>query len=157
LTSFFETIKLVLHILIDIHKKNEGETVMFLARLNDEQKKAFLAIAMKIVGADYRLDPEESKMIEQMRYEMGLFQETDIPRGSIEELAKPFDTHKSQAIVLMEGIALCYSDKEFSGEEQKIMRALAIIFGISEKEATGIEDWVLDFKKLMKRTEEILV
>ncbi len=45
---------------------------MFLNKLNDNQKKTFLAIALKIVGADRRLDPRERQMIEGMRYEMGL-------------------------------------------------------------------------------------
>lgn len=128
---------------------------MFLAGLNDEQKKAFLAIAMKVIGADGRLDPRERQMIEAMRYEMGLFQETDLPHGSIEELARPFDTRRSQAIVLMEGIALAYADMDFSGEEQKILRALALIFGISEKDATEMENWVLEFNRLQKKAEEI--
>jgi uncharacterized tellurite resistance protein B-like protein len=128
---------------------------MFLAGLNDAQKKAFLAIALKIIGADGRLDPKERQMIEAMRYETGIFQETDLPHGSIEELARPFDNRRSQAIVLMEGIALAYADQEFAGEEQKILRALALIFGISEEDATEMENWVLDFNKLQERAEKI--
>jgi len=129
---------------------------MFLRNLNEKQQKAFLAIAMKIVGADGRLDPAERRVIESMRLEMGLLTETTLPTGSIEELATPFDTRKTQAIVLMEGIALAYSDNNFSGEEQKILRALALIWGISEEDATEIEKWVLDYKKLLNKAEDIL-
>ncbi len=129
---------------------------MFLNRLTAEQKKAFLAIAMKIVGADRHLDPKERLTIEGMRYEMGLWAETDIPMGSIEELAKPFDTRQSQVILLLEGIALAYVDEEFHGEEQKILRALALIFGFSEKEATDIENWVLRFNELQKQAEAMM-
>jgi uncharacterized tellurite resistance protein B-like protein len=128
---------------------------MFLTMLNQEQKKAFLAIAMKIIGADGRLHPKERQMIEAMRFEMGLFQETDLPHGSIEELTQPFDTHRSQAILIMEGIALAYADSDFSGEEQKILRAMALIFGISEKNATEMENWVLEYNKLQEKAEEI--
>jgi uncharacterized tellurite resistance protein B-like protein len=129
---------------------------MFLAGLNEQQKKTFLALAMKLIGSDGRLDPAERNLIEQMRIEMGLLQETDLPQGSIEELAEPFDTRRSQSIVLMECIALAYADQELSGEEEKILRALALIFEISEENATEMENWVLDFKKLQKRAEEIL-
>lgn len=129
---------------------------MFLNRLTAEQKKAFLAIAMKIVGADRHLDPKERQTIEGMRYEMGLWAETDIPMGSIEELAKPFDTRQSQVILLLEGIALAHVDEEFHGEEQKILRALALIFGFSEKEATDIENWVLRFNELQKQAEAMM-
>jgi hypothetical protein len=89
---------------------------MFLNRLTVEQKKAFLAIAMKIVSADRRLEPKERQAIEAIRFEMGLWTETDIPRGSIEELAKPFDTRQSQVILMLEGIALALTDEEFHGE-----------------------------------------
>ena len=129
---------------------------MFLNRLTVDQKKAFLALAMKIVGADRRLDPKERQTIEGMRYEMGLWTETDIPRGSIEELAKPFDTRPSQVILMLEGIALALADEEFHGEEQKILRALALIFGFSEKEATAMEKWVLRSKELQKEAETMM-
>ena len=129
---------------------------MFLNRLTIEQKKAFLAIAMKIVGADRRLDPKERRTIESMRVEMGLLTEIDIPMGSIEELAKPFDTRQSQVILMLEGIALALVDEEFHGEEQKILRALALIFGFSEKEATAMENWVVRSKELQKEAETMM-
>lgn len=129
---------------------------MFLARLSEIQKKTFLAIALKIIGSDGVLDPNERRMIELMRFEMGLFTETDLPEGSIEELAAPFDTRETQSILLMESIALAYADQDLSGEEQKILRALALIFGISEQDATEMENWVLEYKKLQDKAEAIL-
>jgi hypothetical protein len=129
---------------------------MFLNRLTDEQKKAFLAIAMKIVGADRRLDPEERRTIESMRFEMGLFNETDIPMGSIEELAKPFDNRQAQVIVMLEGIALAFVDEEFHGEERKILRALALIFKFSEEDANAMENWVLRYKELHKEADDMM-
>jgi len=129
---------------------------MFLSNLNEEQQLAFLSIAMKIVGADGHLDPKERRMIEAMRFEMGLLNEAKLPQGSIEELAKPFDNRKAQTSVMLESIALAYSDNDFSGEEQKILRALALIWGISEDDATEMENWVLDYNKLAKKAEEIL-
>jgi uncharacterized tellurite resistance protein B-like protein len=125
---------------------------MFLNRLNQEQKKAFLAIAMKIIGADGQLDPKERQMIEGMRYEMGLFSETDIATGyvSVEELAKPFDTRESRTILMLESIALAYADEKMHGEEQKILREMALIFDFSEEQAAAMENWVLRYKELLK-------
>lgn len=130
---------------------------MFLNNLTPEQKKAFLAIAMKIIGADGVLDPRERQMIEAMRYEMGMFTETDLPGKyvAIDELAKPFDTHKSQTIVMLESIALAYADEEFAGEEAKILRELALIFGFSEEEANAMENWVERYRGLIKEAGEM--
>jgi hypothetical protein len=123
---------------------------MFLNMLTEAQKKAFLAIAMKIIGADGLLDPRERQMIEGMRYEMGMWDETDLPKGSIEELAEPFDTRQSRVILMLESIALAYVDEEFAGEEEKILRALALVFEFSEEQATAMENWVLRYKDLIK-------
>ncbi|MCK5058918.1 MAG: hypothetical protein KAT34_19890 [Candidatus Aminicenantes bacterium] len=121
---------------------------MFLNNLTEEQKKAFLSIAMKIIGADGILETRERKMIETMRYEMGLYNETDLPKGDIEDIAKAFDTRKSRVIVMLEGIALAYADEDLGEEEQKILRALALVFEFSEEEATAVENWVKRYKDL---------
>ncbi len=124
---------------------------MFLNQLTLEQKKAFLAIAMRIIGADGVLDPRERGALESMRYEMGLFTETDLPKGYIEDLVKSFDTRKSQVILMLEGIALALADEEFAGEEQKILRELALLFKFSEEEADAMENWVMKSRDLQKQ------
>lgn len=121
---------------------------MFLNSLTQEQKKAFLSIAMKIIGADGILETRERQMIETMRYEMGLYNETDLPKGEIEDIAKIFDTRKSRVIVMLEGIALAYADEDLGGEEHKILRSLALIFEFSEDEATAMENWMKRYKDL---------
>ncbi len=74
----------------------------------------------------------------------------------MEVLAKPFDTRRSQSILLMELISLAYADTEFSEKEKKVLRALALIFDISEEDATEMENWVLEYNKLLGKAEEIL-
>jgi hypothetical protein len=128
---------------------------MFLNELTLEQKKAFLAIAMKIIGADGLLDPRERLMIESMRYETGLWNETDLPKGTIEELVQPFDTHRSRVIVMLESIALVYADEEYAAEEAKILRALALMFEFSEDEAKTMDDWVRRYKSLLKEAADM--
>ena len=130
---------------------------MFLNNLTIEQKKAFLAIAMRIIGADGILDPRERQMIEAMRYEMGLFTETDLPGKyiSVEELVKPFDSRKSQIVLMLESISLAYADDEFASEEAKILRELALIFNFSEEEATAMENWVQKYRDLIKEAVEM--
>lgn len=123
---------------------------MFLSSLSKEQQKIFLAIAMKIIGADGILEPRERLTIEAMRYEMGLFTDTDLPKGELEDIVKPLDTRKSRVITMLESIGLAYADEDLGKEEQKILRALALLFGFSEEEAGNMEDWVLRYRKLMQ-------
>ncbi len=126
---------------------------MFLNSLTLEQKKAFLALALKLIGADGVLDPRERTMIEGMRYEMGLYSETDLPKGYVEDLAKPFDTRQSRVIVMLESIAVALADEEMAGEEEKILRELAILFEFSEEDATAMEKWVLRYIDLIKEAK----
>ncbi|MCU0285589.1 MAG: TerB family tellurite resistance protein [Acidobacteria bacterium] len=130
---------------------------MFLSRLNLDQRKAFLALSMKIIGSDGAFEPRERQLIEAMRYEMALFTETDIPKGyvSVEEMAKTFDTRQSQVILMLECIALAYSDEMFHEEEQKILRELALIFNFTEAEATAMENWTLRYKALVKEAVDM--
>lgn len=129
---------------------------MFLGRLNEAQRKAFLAIAIKLTGADGRLDPRERVMIEAMRHETGLWTETDLPKGDMEDIAKEFDTHESRVIALMESIAIALADEDLAKEEENILRELARIFDFTEEKATAIENWVMNFKKLSKEAEDLI-
>lgn len=124
---------------------------MFLNNLTLEQKKAFLAIAMKIIGADGVLEPRERTAIENMRFEMGLWNDTDLPSGYIEDIAKYFDTRKSRVVVMLEAVALAYADESMAGSERKILRELALIFEFSEDEATRMEQWVLQHKEMINQ------
>jgi len=129
---------------------------MFLNLLNDEEKKYYLAIAMRIVNADGKFSSEEIQMINSIRLEMGLVNETELPVGSIEVLAEPFKSERSKKIVLLEGTLLAYVDGKFSGSEKKILRALALIFEIPEETALVIEDWVKKFVDLQKEVKNII-
>ncbi len=129
---------------------------MFLNLLNEDEKKHYLAIAMRIVNADGKFSFEERQMIDSIRLEMGLVNETELPAGSIEALAEPFKSERSKKIVLLEGTLLAYVDGKFSGSEEKILRALALIFEIPEEKALIIEDWVKKFIDLQKEVKNII-
>jgi len=129
---------------------------MFLNRLTIEQKKAFLALALKIIAADGQLDNRERQAIEAMRYEMGLWTDTDLPVGSVETIANAFNSQESRAVALIESIAIAYSDQEMAEEEKQIIRELAIIFDFSEERATELESWVLRYIDLQKEAEKLI-
>lgn len=129
---------------------------MFLNRLNPEQKKAFLAIAIKLSGADGRLDQRERIMIESMRYEMGMWSDTDLPTGSIEQIATAFDSYNTKIVAMLEAIAIAYADEEMAGQEKNILREMARIFNFTEEKATTLEQWVLRFIDLQKEAEHMI-
>ncbi len=129
---------------------------MFLRDLNQEEKKAFLSLAFKIIKCDGCLAQEEKERIEEIRVETGLFTETELMDKSIEELVNIFSSKESKKSALIEAVRLAYIDGEYDNQEQKILRAMALGFGFNEKEAMEIENWVLDLNKLIEKGKEII-
>ncbi len=129
---------------------------MFLNQLQDEQKKAFLSLALKLIQADGVTDPREEMIFLAMRQEMGLWQETQLPQGSVEKLSAPFADKKSQRIVILELLGLVYADERFQEQEQRLLRGLANLFEISEEDATKIESWALRQIQLTREAHELL-
>lgn len=129
---------------------------MFLHQLQEEQKKSFLALAIKTIAADGVKDPREENAILAMRREMGLWAETRLPQGSVEELAAVFDDQKSQRILMMELLGLVYADEKYQRQEQRILRGLAKLFGLEEEEAGRMENWVLRQMELNREAAGLL-
>ncbi len=129
---------------------------MFLGRLNPMQQKAFIALALKMVKADGRFDKRERQLIENFRYETGLYTEVVLPDGTVEELAQNFDTREARKIVMIESVALAYVDGECCDSERVILRALALSFDFSEQEAAEIEAWVLRHREIIMNAEVII-
>ncbi len=126
---------------------------MYLSKLTDDQKLAFLSIAIKIINADGILDKKEQNAINMMRLEMGLIDEAKLPTGTLEETVSVFDSNISKIHTFIEWLSLAYADNNFSGEEQKLLRGIAILFGFDEAKATELENWVISYRELIKKVD----
>jgi uncharacterized tellurite resistance protein B-like protein len=52
---------------------------------------------------------------------------------------------------MLELLGLVYADDRFVAQEQKLLRGLANLFGISQETADEMETWVLQHKEHMTR------
>ncbi len=129
---------------------------MYLNKLSDEQRLAFLSISQKLINADGILDRREQNAIDMMRIEMGLYEEAKLPTGSIEDIVSVFDSKSSKVYSFIEWLALSYADNNFSGEEQKILRAIAVLFELNESKATELENWVISYNDLIKKVDSFI-
>ncbi len=94
---------------------------MYLNKLTDDQKLAFLSISLKLINSDGILDRREQNAIDMMRIEMGLIEEAKLPTGSMEDILSVYDSNNSKIYSFIEWLALAYADDNFSGEEKKII------------------------------------
>lgn len=116
---------------------------MFLSTLNIEQQQAFLGLAHLFVGADGRLAPQEKAMLDVMKAEMSLPEDTEVPTDDLPNLLKPFDSKPAKVAALLEIIGLGYSDNDFHPQESVLVKSMAEGFNVPEDEILQMENWVL--------------
>jgi uncharacterized tellurite resistance protein B-like protein len=127
---------------------------MFLYNLTNNQKKAFLSLAKRLIAADGRLAKEEMILLSLMAKEMDIVTEEEMSKKNLPELLKEFDTRKAQVSILLELIYLCYIDNEFRIEENEFMQNIISMFGVSQEEMLTFKNWVLKYLSLMKEANE---
>jgi len=115
---------------------------MFLHLLNDDQQKAFLALANQFIQSDNVLADEEHNLLELMYAETGQSFETELPEGDVSALLAAFDTRQARAAVLLELIGVGHADDAFQPEENAFVRRVAESFGVSQGDLDRMEDWV---------------
>jgi uncharacterized tellurite resistance protein B-like protein len=115
---------------------------MFLHLLDEDQQKAFLAVARQFVEADRNLSEGEQNLLELMVAEMGLDFDMELPSGDLDTLLQAFDSRQVRAAVLLELIGVGHADEEFHAEESKLLQEIAGKLDVSEAELREMEIWV---------------
>lgn len=115
---------------------------MFLNRLIDEEKLAFLELAHYIARSDNTFSLTEKDIINNYCIEMQI--------ENIDFDEKSFDIYntlgkvtnkKSQKIVLLEILALIYSDNFLHEEERKVLEKIIEEFNLNYHLATVYGEW----------------
>lgn len=105
---------------------------MFLGNLTEEQKPHFLSLAAAVVLADGVLGEAEVTMLEQYKQEMALPPSADISTEPVSQAIEAFQsasvTVKKQ--IVFELLGLSYADNDYSPEEEKLLREIALGLGL---------------------------
>lgn len=125
---------------------------MFLANLEDKEKRAFLNLAQILIASDGILNENEIVMVEQYKQEMNLHISSN---ESWEEDEKSIAVFKNSSVkvqkqIIFELVALACADKEYAAAEhtllKKINNALGLQGGFIQEckilveEVTGVYD-----------------
>lgn len=115
---------------------------MFLNRLEEEEKVAFLELAHYIARSDNNFSEDQKSIITKYCMEMQL--------KDIEYNAEEFDiyntldkihNHRSRKIVLLEIMALIYSDDFLHEEERKVLEKLLEVFDLNYNLSIVYTQW----------------
>jgi len=130
---------------------------MFLNRLSSEEKVAFLELAHHVARSDKDFSEDQKNIISHYCYEM------EIEDISYDE--ENFDIHKTlsvvtnpkkQKIILLEIMALIYSDNILHTEEQKILDILIETYEFNSTLSIVYGEWTKAILALHVQGEALL-
>jgi len=125
---------------------------MFLGLLGKEEKIAFLQIAHHMARSDGDFSDKQKEIIATYCYEMGIDDiEYDENNFNLDLILKTIKNRESQRIVLLEIMALVYSDNILHEEEEKILNHMIDIFGFDKNISNLYGEWT---KAMLALTEQ---
>ncbi len=115
---------------------------MFLNRLNDEEQVAFLELAHYLARSDNNFSVSEEDIINNYCVEMQIENiEFNVNKFDIYNTLGKIKNKKSQKIVLLEIMALIYSDNFLHEEERKVLEKILEEFNLNYHLATVYGEW----------------
>lgn len=115
---------------------------MFLNRLKQKEKVAFLELAHYVARSDGNFCEEEESIIKTYCYEMQInnidYSEEDF---DIERVLSVFVNDSSQKVLLLELMALVYSDEMVTYQETEIINIICKCFDINDLTMKMYAEW----------------
>jgi uncharacterized tellurite resistance protein B-like protein len=130
----------------------KGVHVMFLTKLQQEEKEAFLELAYLMAAIDGNLSVFENPVISKYQKEMDL-EDYHIKGLAIEDILKVFKEERSKHIVLTEILRLVYSDGIVHENEQESINLIKEHFGFDADKYATFKDWIVGIKELANYPE----
>ena len=124
---------------------------MFLASLNLEQRKNFLGLAQEIlVVDDGHIDQHEETYLRGLCSEMSLSmsEKVSVDKSKLRDVFKEKEEKK---ILLMELVALCYSNKDYHEEQDEFTDKICALIDMPTEDLRAIERLFLEFNKVQDR------
>ncbi len=111
---------------------------MSIAIFSNTQKKAFMALARKMIFADDLVDFAESEAFIKLKERLGVseFEEMD---GDLETLLSNFELSMEKETVLEELLVVSNVDREYSDEERAFIKEVSGMMEIDEKTVEKLE------------------
>ncbi|MDW3208053.1 MAG: hypothetical protein R8L07_21155 [Alphaproteobacteria bacterium] len=122
---------------------------MFLNELSDPQKKMFMALAKRMVLADWRLEDHEKAAIERVEAELGQSLDVDPKDLMTNDNLTVLDTPRAKRIVLYELLVLAQADLKIDASERHVFDDLGDELKISQDIMDRLEALSADGYSLM--------
>ncbi|NMM44314.1 hypothetical protein HH303_07480 [Rhodospirillaceae bacterium KN72] len=122
---------------------------MFLNELTDPQKKMFMALAKRMVLADWQLEEHEKTAIARVEAELGQSLDVDPQDLMSNDNLTVLDTDRARRIVYYELLVLAHADLKIDASERHVFDDLAVELKISQQIMNQLETLSADGYSLM--------
>lgn len=129
---------------------------MYLEKLNYEQRKIFLSLSKEVLTADdSKIDYLEESYLRHLCQEMSLSfnDEMSIDKRNLEEY---FSKIIDKKIVIMELIALAYSNNEYHINQKVYIEEISNYLGFDKNILSEIEFLIEDFFKFQSKLNNFI-
>ena len=130
---------------------------MFLNRLNQEEKVAFLELAHHIARSDGDFADEEKAIIQTYCFEMQIDDiEYNEANFDIKQILDKFQDKSRQKILLLEIMALIYSDGYLDESEQSVIDDIVAYFSFDKTLVKIYAEWTKSILAISNQGELLL-
>ncbi len=131
---------------------------MFLGKLNQLEKEAFVSLAVHAAGANGVVENEEYQMIEEYCQEMGIafFDARNIKTMESIVSAFLYSEIQHKKIVVLELIGLMYADGDYDEEERSFVKDFTEKIGVSDNDMKKMEAVLLKYIDMTKELIECI-
>jgi hypothetical protein len=133
---------------------------MFLKTLNEEEKKDFLELAVRLSISDNDFADSEKEMIEEYKYEMNVeFDEKSVRLNKdISELISSFsDTDNDKLnMIFIELMALGMADEKMEISEKNILSQFMKQYGLTQDYWEKVESWLQKLSSVYSEGLELI-
>ena len=114
---------------------------MLFHRMTEDQKSSFLAMATKMLLADGQVAPEEERLLDMIRSELGgdVRAKADEIHGPVS--AEAFDTKESKVVATLGFLVMGFIDSKFHVDESAVFEEVCDAFGLAADEVERLRDW----------------
>ena len=130
---------------------------MFLNRLNETEKTAFLELAHHIARSDNSLSQEEKDIIAKYCMEMQIDDiHFDEEKFDIYQTIGNINNKASQKVVFLELMAMIFADDFLHEEERIVIEKIQESFDLSASHVTLYTEWAKTMLSLYKQGDALL-
>ncbi|MGV6832645.1 MAG: tellurite resistance TerB family protein [bacterium] len=130
---------------------------MFLNKLSDNEKNAFLELAHYIARSDNNFSDKQKAIIQTYCLEMQI-NDIDFNESTfdIKSVLKHFKTENSQKIILLELMALVYSDNILHDKERDVLNQIIEIFNFNPALLNVYSEWTKSILAITTQGQALL-